>query len=65
MRNKIIFTVFTVTVVIDIILWSTQFLSQDIALQLLLALALLFYVVMKCLNRKDDIYNGKFDEHFK
>lgn len=65
MKNKISLLILSVIAAGDIILWGTGKFSSTMALPLLLVAGIGFYGEMKFTNRKDDIYSGKFQEHFK
>ena len=65
MKNKISLLIFSIITAGDIILWGTGKFSSTMALPILLIIGIGFYGEMKFVNRKDDIYNGKFQEHFK
>ncbi len=64
-KEYIIVATIVVIVIALLVLWVCGVLSTDVIFPLIIIVGVIFYLVMKKVNYKHDIYGGKFHEHFK
>lgn len=64
-RNIIITVVLVIAIIADLMLWALKIIPVVPASTALLLIGVVAYGFLTFTNYKDNIYGGKFDEHFK